>query len=94
MSGSQSVLQQFLAWASNFPPVQKCQVRGVLSGRKQQLLLKTGQGLNATDLEVEMSPTLNRYQCGRNSNHLMGVPFDCDLCSFRNVFGRQPCVQK
>jgi hypothetical protein len=33
---------------------------------------------------------LNRYRCGRNSNHLMGEPFECDLCSFRNVCVRQP----
>ena len=45
---------------------------------------------NATDLEIEVSPTLNRYRCGRNGDHLMGVPFECDLCSFRNVCGRDP----
>jgi hypothetical protein len=28
------VLQQFLAWAGTFPPVQKCLVRAVLSGGK------------------------------------------------------------
>jgi hypothetical protein len=49
-----------------------------------------GEGLNTADLEVEVSPTLNRYWCKRNGNHLMGVPFECDLCSFRNVCGRQP----
>ena len=37
-----------------------------------------------------MSPTLNRNCCGRNRDHLMGVPFECDLCSFRNVCGRDP----
>ena len=39
-----------------------------------------------------MSPTLNRYRCGRNGDHLMGVPFECDLCSFRNVCGRDPLL--
>ena len=34
-SGSRLVLQQFLAWVSNFPPVQKCLVRVVLSGGKR-----------------------------------------------------------
>jgi hypothetical protein len=43
-----------------------------------------GEVLNATDLEIEVSSTLNRYRFGRNGNHLMGVPFECDLCSFRN----------
>ncbi len=42
-SGSRLVLQQFLAWASEFPPVQKCLVRGLLSGGKQRSLPKTGQ---------------------------------------------------
>jgi hypothetical protein len=50
----------------------------------------TGEGQNATDLEIEVSPTLNRYRCRRNGDHLMGVPFECDLCSFRNVCGRDP----
>ena len=35
-SGSRVVLQQFLAWVSNFPPMQKCLVRGMLSGGKRQ----------------------------------------------------------
>ena len=36
--------------------------------------------------------TLNQYRCGRDGDHLMGVPFECDLClcSFRNVSGRDP----
>ena len=42
-SGSRLVLQQFLAWASNFPPVQKCLVREVLSGGKQRSLPETGR---------------------------------------------------
>ena len=41
--GSRAVLQQFLAWASNFPPVQKCVVRPVLSGSKRRLLPETGR---------------------------------------------------
>ena len=42
-SGSWFVLQQFLAWASIFPPMQKCLVRGMLSGGKQQQVPKTGR---------------------------------------------------
>ncbi len=34
--------------------------------------------------------TQNRYRCTRNGDHLMGVPFECDLCSFRNTVGRDP----
>ena len=33
---------------------------------------------------------MHRYRFGRDGDHLMGVPFECDLCSFRNVSGRQP----
>jgi hypothetical protein len=42
-SGSRLVLQQFLAWASNFPPVQKCLVRGVLSRGKRRSLPEAGR---------------------------------------------------
>jgi hypothetical protein len=90
-SWSRFVLQQFLAWASNFPPVQKYLVRGVLSGSNRfPRLDDQGETANTTDLEIEASPTLGRYRCGRNGDHLMGVPFECDLCSFRNFCGRQP----
>ena len=34
--------------------------------------------------------TLSRYRCGRDGDHLMGVPFEYYLCSFRNVSGRDP----
>ncbi len=47
-SGSQLFLQQFLAWASNFPPVQKCLVWGVLLGSKQRLLPETGRQLGGS----------------------------------------------
>ena len=42
-SGSRLVLQQFLAWAGNFPPVQKCLVRRVLSGGKRRSLPEAGR---------------------------------------------------
>ena len=41
--GSWLVLQQFLAWAGTFPPVQKCLVRAVLSGDKQRYLPEAGR---------------------------------------------------
>jgi hypothetical protein len=46
-----------------------------------------GETTNATDLEIDASPTLGRYQCGRNGDYLMGVPFECNLCLFWNVCG-------
>lgn len=30
------------------------------------------------------------YRLARNGDHLMGIPFECDLCHFRNVVGRDP----
>jgi hypothetical protein len=51
----------------------------------------TEEAQNSTDLEaIEASTTLDRYRCGRDGDHLMGVSFECDLCSFQNVCGRQP----
>ena len=77
-SRSRIVLQQFLAWASNFSPC-----RNVWCGECYQeesndhfpRLDDNGEGQNTTNLEIEVSPTLNRYCCGRNGDHLMGVPF-------------------
>ncbi len=37
---------------------------------------------NGSDLEVDLAYTQNRYRSGRDDNHLMGVPFEYDLCSF------------
>ncbi len=42
----------------------------------------TGEAANTSNLEIEVSPTLGRYRSARDGNHLMGVPFECDLCSF------------
>ena len=32
----------------------------------------------------------HRFRCGRNGDHLMGIPFECDLCHFRNLNGFDP----
>jgi hypothetical protein len=41
------------------------------------------------DLETEEH--LNRrFQQGRDGDHLMGIPFECDLCHYRNVVDRDP----
>ena len=41
------------------------------------------------DLETEEQLD-QRYQTGRDGDHLMGIPFECDLCHFRNVMERDP----
>mmetsp|Transcript_35888 Transcript_35888/g.85574 ORF Transcript_35888/g.85574 Transcript_35888/m.85574 type:complete len:423 (+) Transcript_35888:1865-3133(+) len=33
-----------------------------------------------------------RYRSGRNGDHIMGIPFECDLCHFRNMTLRNPVV--
>jgi hypothetical protein len=43
VSGSRTLLQQLLAWAGRFPPMQKCMVRGVLPRGRKQPLPATGQ---------------------------------------------------
>ena len=40
------------------------------------------------DLEIEEEE--NRYQEARNGDHLSGIPFQCDLCQFRNLNQRDP----
>ena len=42
-SGSWAVLQQLLAWAGGFPPVQKCMVREVLSGVRKRPFSEAGR---------------------------------------------------
>ena len=31
-----------------------------------------------------------RFTCARNGDYIMGIPFECDLCSFRNLNKRDP----
>ena len=33
---------------------------------------------------------VNEYQKGRKGDHLMGVPFECDLCHYRNIRKKDP----
>jgi hypothetical protein len=92
-AGHRLFCSNFLLGRATFPPC-----RNVWCGECYQeasddcfpRLDDNGEGQNATDLEIEVSLTLNRYCCGRNGDHLMGVPFECDLCLFRNVCGRDP----
>jgi hypothetical protein len=47
---------------------------------------------NGSDLDLDTPETCNHYQCGRNGDHLMGVPFECDLCSFHKMTGKDPML--
>ena len=31
-----------------------------------------------------------RFRRGRNGDHVLGIPFECDLCHFRNMARRDP----
>ena len=43
------------------------------------------------DLDLELDPVdETMYRRARNGDHLMGVPFECDLCHFRNLTRRNP----
>ena len=48
-----------------------------------------GEEGEADELLVEEGDD-ERYRCARNGDHLMGVPFSCDLCHFRNLNHRTP----
>ena len=41
------------------------------------------------DLETEEQLD-QRFRTGRDGDHLMGIPFKCDLCHFRSVNERDP----
>jgi hypothetical protein len=71
--------------------MQECLVWRVLQGVPRQQLPQAGPPAKwVRHLEVEAAYTQNCYQCGRDGDHLMGVPFECDLCSFQNVVCRDP----
>jgi hypothetical protein len=79
----------FLAWG-NYPPC-----RAVWCGKCYQELINNNfprldHHQSGSDLEVDLVYTQNQYQSGRDGDHLMGVSFKCNLCSFRNVVGRDP----
>lgn len=40
-------------------------------------------------LETDEPPS-TRFRRGRNGDHIMGVPFECDVCQFLNVYKRLP----
>ncbi len=92
-SGSRAILQQLLAWAGTFPPCRnvwcgKCYKEAINNPFLRLDQKGVGSGSNLMGLNDEN--TLNWYQCGQDGDHLMGITFECDLYSFRNVLGRDP----
>jgi hypothetical protein len=83
----------FLLGQATFPPCRNVWCGGCYreaSNDRFPRLDNTGEAANTSDLEIETSTTSGRYRSGRDGNHLMGLPFECNLCSFRNFCGRQP----
>jgi hypothetical protein len=89
-AGSQALLRELLASARKLPPVQKCLVQKVLWYRESlnDHFPRLDQHQSDSNLEVDSAYTQNCYHCGRDGGHLMGLPFECNLCSFRNMVGR------
>lgn len=49
------------------------------------------QGLPEEEDGIESDPVEeNAHQKGRKGDHVMGVPFECELCHFRNLRRRDP----
>ena len=44
---------------------------------------------NDADLIVDKEDAM-RFKEGQNGDHLMGIPFFCDMYQFRNLQGRNP----
>ena len=55
---------------------------------------RLGDEDNEDECFVTDDPASLRFRRGRNGDHLMGVPFECDVCQFNNVFGRAPNFRK
>ena len=53
-------------------------IQDVLEDEEENEDLETGEKLEL------------RFRRGRNGDHIMGIPFECDLCHFRNVARRDP----
>ena len=96
-AGIRHLLQKFLCWARGFPPVLECVVRGLLPGGPQRSLPTASESVGspeeAHDLDMDSGDD-NLYRAGRNGDHLMGVPFECDMCHFRNMNKRDPVWEK
>ena len=51
--------------------------------------LQTVEPEDASEVLLEETD-LERHRHGRNGDHLMGVPFECNLCHFQNTNKQEP----
>jgi hypothetical protein len=88
---SRSVLLKFLMHRGSFPPCGNvwcgdCYVPHPNDPFPVQDLPEEEEGIEAELNEDHANAR------GRDGDHLMGVPFECDLCHFRNVKKRDPIL--
>jgi hypothetical protein len=80
-----------LAWG-NYPPCRSVWCGKCYQESPSDHFPRMNHLQSSSDLEVDAAYTQNWYRWGRNGDHLMGVPCECDLCSFRNMAGRDPDI--
>ena len=67
--------------------------RSLLGVPVQPILKVTMDGTGTRRLRsnfLQEEKDQRRYRSARNGDHLMKVPFECDLCHFRNMNKRDP----
>ena len=72
-----------LAWG-NYPPCRSVWCGGCYRESPDDNFPRMDQLQSGSDLNLKVDAAYiqNRNQCGRDGDHLMGVPFERDLCSF------------
>ena len=93
-NGSGVFCNNFWAPRGAFPPCRKCWCAGCYKERPE--LIFPGRTDGRVEEEDDDDPELvvgkeeeDRYRTARDGDHLL-APFECDLCSFRNLQGRDP----
>ena len=84
-------MRDFCVGRENFPPYQKawCGVCYKEAPGYKFPIRELEEKENDTDIVVDKEDDM-RFKEGKNGDHLMGIPFFCNLCQFRNLQGRNP----
>ncbi len=80
----------FLLPRGNYPPCRSVRCGTCYKESPNNNFPRLDHQQSGSDLEVDLAYMQGRYRCARNGDHLMGVPFECDLCLFCNVVSRDP----
>jgi hypothetical protein len=85
-----TVLCKFLAEQRKFPPCMNVWCREWYEESPKDPFPHQ-QGLPEEEVGLELETReMDDHQRGSNSDHLMAVPFECDLCHYRNLQKRDP----